>query len=199
MTNPPKLSSIAAMAQNRIIGRNNALIWHIPEDLKHFKRTTMGKPIIMGRKSYEALGKPLPGRANIVISRKKAALPDDTPTATFDDMESVESPAASDTALYIVASIEAAIDKAKEIACAQGLDEIFITGGGEIYKQTLPVTQRLYLTILRRDYEGDTSFPDFDWDDWTITEERNSPADEEKDLPALTFYTLDRKEPKTKI
>jgi dihydrofolate reductase len=189
------LSSIAAMAQNRIIGRNNALIWHIPEDLKHFKRTTMGKPIIMGRKSYEALGKPLPGRANIVISRKKAALPDDTPTATFNDMESVDSDAGPGTALYIVASIEAAIDKAKEIARAQGLDEIFITGGGEIYKQTLPVTQRLYLTLLHRDYEGDTSFPDFNWDDWTITEERNSPADEEKDRPALTFYTLERKNP----
>ncbi|MCB1561964.1 MAG: dihydrofolate reductase [Alphaproteobacteria bacterium] len=193
MTTPPKLSSIVAMAQNRIIGRNNALIWHIPEDLKHFKRTTMGKPIIMGRKSYEALGKPLPGRANIVISRKKAALPDDTPTATFDDMESVESPAASGTALYVVTSIEAAIDKAKDIASAQGLDEIFITGGGEIYKQTLPITQRLYLTLLHRDYDGDTFFPAFDWEEWTVAEERSSPADEEKDRPALTFYTLERK------
>ncbi|MEZ5919065.1 MAG: dihydrofolate reductase [Alphaproteobacteria bacterium] len=85
----------------------------------------------MGRKSYEALGKPLPGRANIVISAK-GCLPDDAPTATFDDMESVDLPAASGTALYVVTSIEAAIDKAKDIASTQGLDEIFITGGGDL-------------------------------------------------------------------
>lgn len=189
------LSSIVAMAENRVIGKDNALIWHISEDLKHFKRTTLGKPIIMGRKSYESLGKPLPGRANIVISRSFDQLPENAPTATYGTMESAPANTNETTEsappppmLYYMKSIESGIECAKDIAQKDGIDEIFITGGGEIYKQTMPLIDRLYLTIVHRDYEGDTLFPEFDWNEWNITAEVKHDGD-----PAFTIYTLDRK------
>lgn len=194
------ISSIAAMAQNRVIGKDNALIWHIPEDLKHFKRTTMGKPIIMGRKSFEALGKPLPGRANIVISRSAENVQTDKATKMFEDMESVsisegEKKSRTTQDLHYAHSIEAGIEQAQKIAQEKGLDEVFITGGGEIYKQTLPITQRLYLTVLHREYEGDAYFPEFNWDEWTIISEEKHEADAQNDRPAFTFFTLEPKEP----
>ena len=171
-----KICSIVAIARNNVIGKDNALIWHLPEDLKHFKRTTLGKPIIMGRKSYEALGKPLPGRPNIVISRQPP----------LETTASGEGP-------FFVPSIEAAIAIAQTMAADLGVDEVFITGGGEIYKQTLPITERLYLTVLERDYEGDTFFPEINWAEWNILEEIKHLADPAKDRPEFTIYTLDRK------
>jgi dihydrofolate reductase len=189
-----RLSSIVAIARNHVIGKNNTLIWHLPADLKHFKTTTMGKPIIMGRKSYDSLGKPLPGRPNIVISRSSATLINQ-PTSHFSAMESVAqgSEAKVNEGPFLYPSIEEAIGAAKSMAREMGLDEVFITGGGEIYKQTLPLTQRLYLTVLERDYEGDTHFPEFDWSEWSISEQTSHPADPEKDRPAFTIYTLDRR------
>lgn len=169
------LSSIVAIAKNNVIGKNNTLIWHIPEDLKHFKRTTLGKPIIMGRKSFESIGKPLPGRTNIIISR------------SYKPSENNE-----DTILQHAPSIESAIDLAKSIAERDGQNEVFITGGGQIYTETLPYIERLYITILDRDYEGDTFFPEINWDEWTIKEKREHPAEIEKNRPSCTFYTLER-------
>lgn len=185
-----RLSSIAAMAQNRIIGKNNALIWHIPEDLKHFKRTTLGKPIVMGRKSYDALGKPLPGRANIVISRSHKSIPNNQPTPTHAKMEGegMPVPEQDDDGPFLVSTIEEGIALGKKIAQDNGKDEIFIGGGGEIYKQTLETVDRIYLSLIHRDYEGDTWFPEFDWDDWTITDEKKIEGD-----PDFTIYTLDKK------
>lgn len=168
-----KLSAIVAMAENRIIGRDNTLIWHLPDDLKHFKKTTMGKPMIMGRKSFESLPGILPGRPHIIVTRKPA---DDTP----------------DESVYYAASVEAAITKARALAEKEGLNEIFITGGGEIYKQTLPLVDRLYLTLVHQDYEGDTSFPKINWDDWDIADTEEFEEDEAKDRPAFTIFTLDR-------
>ncbi len=160
------ISAIAAMASNRVIGGDNKMLWHIPEDFKYFKKTTLGKPVIMGRKTYESLGKPLPGRANIVISR--------TPAKT--------------EGIISVTTIDEAITEAKAIATRDKQNEIFIIGGGEIYKKSLPQTDRLYLTIIDRDYEGDTRFPDFNRDEWkTISEDRH-----EGD-PAYTFLVLERK------
>lgn len=159
----PRLSSITAIAKNNVIGRDGTLIWHIPEELKHFKTTTMGKPMIMGRKSFEAFEKPLPGRDHIVISR--------TPQ---EDQERV----------FWVSSIDEAIAKAKTL----NNEEIFITGGGEIYKQTMGLIDRLYLTIINRDYEGDTVFPEINWDDWTITSQTLHDGD-----PSFTIYVLDKK------
>ncbi len=169
------------------------MIWHIPEDLKHFKRTTMGKPIIMGRKSYESLGKPLPGRANIVISRTYENLPESEASQIHKDMENVGTKPQSKTSTHRVKSIEESIKLAKKIAQDDAKDEVFITGGGEIYKQTLPYTERLYITILDREYDADTFFPELNWDEWNIIEKEEHSAEAEKDRPAFTFYTLERK------
>jgi dihydrofolate reductase len=187
--NKIKVSSIVAMAQNRVIGKDNTLIWHIPADLKHFKKTTMGKPIIMGRKSYESIGKPLPGRANIVVSRSFKTLSVEG-TSHFSAMESVAPDLykQTDEGPFLYTTIDEAIAAAKQTAQKQNLDEIFITGGGEIYKQTLPITERLYLTLIHKDYEGDTFFPAFDWNEWNITSEEKHEGD-----PAFTFFTLERK------
>ena len=192
---PITLSSIVAIAKNRVIGKDNALIWHLPEDLKHFKRTTLGKPILMGRKSYEALGKPLPGRPNIVVSRAFENMPNDNPTPVFEDMEA-EGPDADrkvNTGPFLYASLDEGIAAAKEMGAEMGVDEVFITGGGQIYAETLPYTQRLYITVLDREYEGDVFFPDFDWNEWNIAAEEKHAADPENDRPAFTFYTLERK------
>lgn len=143
-----RISAIAAMSKNRVIGRDNALPWHIPEDFKYFKRTTFGKPVIMGRKTYESLGQPLPGRINIVISRN----PDDIKGDVF-----------------AVDTLEKAIERATAIALADSVDEIFIIGGGQIYTAALPQTDRLYLTVIDESFEGDAHFPDFDENEWTET------------------------------
>ncbi len=187
------LASIVATAKNNTIGKDNSMIWHIPDDLKHFKRTTLGKPIIMGRKSYESLGKALPGRPNIIISRRPETLNEIAPTQVFKDMETDTTTTAQATPIHHVKSIEESIELAKSIAKNTGADEIFITGGGEIYRQTLPITQRLYITILDRDYDGDTYFPEINWNEWTIEKEEKHNENKEKNRPAFTFYTLERK------
>lgn len=166
----PTLSAIVAMAENRIIGKDNTLIWHLPDDLKHFKATTMGKPIIMGRKSFESLPGMLPGRPHIVISRSQIL-------------------AHESDQFHGVQSIEDAI----ELASTLNDEEILITGGGEIYTQTLPMLDKLYLTIVHKDYEGDTHFPKLNWDEWDVTDVVEHEANEEKDNPAFTIMTLERK------
>lgn len=161
-----KLSSIAAMAQNRVIGNKDQIPWHIPEDFRFFKKTTMDHPMIMGRKTFESLPGVLKGRTHIVISRNGYDHPEAIGTKT----------------------LEEALTKGKELARQDGKGEVFIIGGGEIYRQTMPLIDRLYITLIHRDYEGDTKFPDFDWNDWnTISEEKH-----EGD-PAFTFFALERK------
>ena len=188
------LSSIVAIAKNNVIGKDNTLIWHIPKDLKHFKQTTLGKPILMGRKSYDSLGKPLPGRPNIVVSRAHKTLGNDV-TPHFDAMESVsaDAPAHIDEGPFLYASLDEGISAAKDMAEHLGVDEVFITGGGQIYKETLPYTDRLYVTILDREYDGDVFFPQINWDEWHISFEEQHEADPDKDRPSFTFYTLERK------
>jgi dihydrofolate reductase len=130
------ISIIAAVARNRVIGVNNQLPWHLPEDLQYFKKLTMGKPIIMGRRTHESIGKPLPSRQNIIVTRSNL---------TFPGCETAQ-------------SIECALD------IANGVEEIFIIGGAQIYKTALPLAHRLYLTEIDIEVEGDTYFPQFtDW------------------------------------
>ena len=189
------LSAIVAIAKNNAIGINNGMIWHLPKDLKHFKRTTLGKPILMGRKSYESLGKPLPGRPNIVVSRSYQELPSPNPTSIFKDMEA-EGPEGNkkiNEGPFLCSSLQDGIKTMKEMAAEMGADEVFITGGGQIYKETLPYTERLYLTVLERDYEGDTFFPELNWEEWNIASEETHEADPAHDRPSFTFYTLERK------
>lgn len=143
----PRIAMIVAMARNRVIGRDGALPWHLPEDLRHFKELTLGKPIIMGRLTWESIGRPLPGRANIVVSR----VPD------------FEAPGAE-----VVPSLEAALARAGEIAGPDG--EIMVIGGAQIYRAALPLAERIYLTRIEVDAEGDAMFPELDPSCWHVVE-----------------------------
>ena len=140
-----RLALIAAVARNRVIGKDNRLLWHLPEDMRHFRETTRGQTVIMGRKTWESLPekfRPLPGRLNIVLSRN----PDyPAPGAT------------------LAGSLEEAIRLAGE---ASEAGETFIIGGSELYRQALPLAERLYLTEIAADYEGDTCFPQIPQGEW---------------------------------
>ena len=140
-----KLSMIVAVAENGVIGRNNALPWYLPNALKYFKQTTMGKPVIMGRKTYESIGKPLPGRTNIVITRQADYQPE---------------------GVKVVSSVEAARELAESVCLIDGQEEAMIMGGAEIYALALPHTDRLYLTEVHADVEGDAFFPEYDKSLW---------------------------------
>jgi dihydrofolate reductase len=140
-----KVALIAAFAQNRVVGINNTLPWHLPEDLKYFKRTTSGKAIIMGRKTYESIGRPLPNRTNIVVSRN----PDFTAEG-----------------IVTVTTLEAAIKHAESVNLINGIDEVMIIGGAAIYEASLPMADRLYLTHVHAEVKGDAYFPEVDFSDW---------------------------------
>lgn len=138
------ISLIAAVARNGAIGKNNQLLWHLPEDMRHFRETTRGKPVIMGRRTWESLPdafRPLPGRHNVVVSRN----------ATF------QAPGAT-----LIGSLNEAIQLTEDTA-----DEVFIIGGAELYRQALPAVQRLYLTEIASDFDGDVFFPPIQANDWT--------------------------------
>ncbi|MCZ6830051.1 MAG: type 3 dihydrofolate reductase [Gammaproteobacteria bacterium] len=137
-----KISLIAAVAENGVVGRNNQLPWYLPEDLKYFKRTTLGKPVMMGRKTFASIGKPLPGRTNIVISRQ---------------------PDLALTGVRVVADVSSAVELAAEI---DGCEELMVIGGAEIYALCLPLAQRLYLTEVHAAVGGDVYFPDWDRTQW---------------------------------
>ena len=150
------LSVIVAAAENGVIGRNNALPWHLPEDLQHFKRLTMGKPILMGRKTFESIGRPLPGRTNIVISRQPGYQPDGVKT---------------------VDSLSAALELAESIALIDGTDELMVIGGAQIYEEALPLAGRLYLTRVHAEIEGDAVLPEIDWQGWREVARERHPAE----------------------
>ncbi len=135
------ISIIVAVAANGVIGDNNSLLWHISEDLRNFKRITSGHPVIMGRKTFESLGRPLPNRTNVVVSR----------TATAID------------GCRVAASLDEAI------AMFSADEEAFIIGGAQIYAQALDAADKIYITRVGRDYEGDTSFPEWDATRWRLT------------------------------
>lgn len=140
-----KLAIIVAVAENGVIGRNNALPWHLPEDLRYFKRVTMGKPVLMGRKTFDSIGRPLPGRTNIVITRNPAFR-----------AEGVE----------VASSLEAAIKLAERIALVDGAEEAVVIGGAEIYRAALRVADRLYITEVHASVEGDAVLPGIAWAQW---------------------------------
>ena len=162
----PIISAIVAMTENRVIGKNNQLPWHLPADLQHFKTITMGNPIVMGRKTYESIGRPLPHRINIVLTRAKAF---------------------NAPGCIVVTSIEEAMQCAKE----KNSKEIFIIGGAEIYRQLLPYIQRFYLTIVHQDFDGDVYFPALNPHEWHEVTRIKHEADE-KNVYDYSFVTLER-------
>ena len=157
------LSIIVAVAQNGAIGRNNELLWHISEDLKYFKSTTTGHPVIMGRKTYESIGRPLPGRRNIVLTRGDMEIPP------------IKNP--QTTSMEIVHSLE------EVYGIAKGNDEFFVMGGGMLYNATFPKADMLYLTkIYAVAEDADTFFPQVKGDEWEIVKEGEMMHDEENDI-----------------
>ncbi len=162
-----RLSAITAIAKNNIIGKDNTLPWHLPADMRFFKKTTMGHVVIMGRKTYESFKKALPGRTNIVITRQKG----------YELADAI-----------VVHSLQEGIDKAKAIEN----EEAFILGGAQIYEQSLPVLDRLYLTRIYEDFEGDTAFPAFNAGEWEMTSiEPHEP--DEKNKYFYAFQIWDKK------
>jgi len=165
----PRLCLIAVMARNRVIGRDGTMPWHLPADLRYFKAVTMGKPLIMGRKTFQSIGRPLPGRTNIVITRQ-----------TDFTAEGV----------LISPDWEAALSLAGDIAQRDGVDEIMIVGGGEIYALALPHADRIYLTEVQIDTTGDTVFPEIDRGTWRERSRASHPA--VGDAPGYDFVLLER-------
>ncbi len=131
----PLISLIAAMANNRVIGKENQMPWHLPADLGHFKNVTLGKPIVMGRKTYESIGRPLPGRTNIILTRDRD---------------------------YKIEGCEHAGSLEEALALLKDVEEVMIIGGGYLYSQTISQADRLYLTFIDLDVDGDTQFPEFE-------------------------------------
>lgn len=161
-----KLSLIVAVAENHVIGNNNQLIWHLPNDLKQFRRLTTGHCIIMGRKTFESIGKPLPNRTSVIISRN--------PAFKIEDCITVD-------------SLENAISEAKKIEN----EEAFIIGGAEIYRLSLPLVDKIYLTEVHHSFEGDTTFPEIDKSIWQETHREDFETDEKHQYP-YSFVELSK-------
>jgi len=159
-----QISIVVAISENNAIGKDNQLLWHLPADLKHFKNITTGHTIIMGRKTYDSIGKPLPNRRNIIITRQKGL-----------NIEGVE--------------VANSLDEA--LALCESESEVFIIGGAEIYKQAVAVSHRIYLTRVHQEFEADAFFPDLDNETWTEVEKVDHLPDE-KNKFAYTFSTLER-------
>jgi dihydrofolate reductase len=158
------VSLVVAMARNRVIGRDNALPWRLPEDLRHFKAVTMGKPVLMGRKTFESIGKPLPGRTNLVLTRDG------------------DWAAAGTVVVHSIDEALARSGSANELACI---------GGAEIFQLLLPMATRIYLTRIDADIPGDTLFPKLDDSQWVELDSRRLAADE-RNAYDMTFVTLER-------
>lgn len=159
-----QISIVVALTDDLLIGANNRLIWHMPEDIKYFRKLTLGKPVVMGRKTYESIGKPLPQRRNIVISRQK-------------DLQ--------------IPGCEVYDSLDKALAALSNYPEVMIIGGAEIYKDALPITDILYLTYIHHDFKGDTYFPPWNPDEWEEIEHQDCEPDEVNKYP-YSFVTLRR-------
>ncbi|MDM5284956.1 dihydrofolate reductase [Peribacillus frigoritolerans] len=160
------ISLIVAMDQNRVIGKNNKLPWHLPADLQYFKKVTMGHPIVMGRKTFESIGRVLPGRENVIVTRNQ------------------EFKAEGCVVLHDIAQIKMFADNHEE--------EVFVIGGAEIFKEILPFTDRLYITEIHEIFEGDTFFPEIDENEWDEISSNPGSIDE-KNRFAHDFIILQKK------
>lgn len=160
------ISLLVAADENNVIGKNNQLPWHLPNDLKYFKNLTWGMPILMGRKTFESIGKPLPGRKTIVITRNEIWKKEGT---------------------IVVNTIEKAISQAR----AMDINEIFIVGGAEIFKSAIPHAKRIYLTRIHHQFDGDIYFPEMNLSEWKLIKQRFCHADA-KNPYSCTFQVWER-------
>jgi dihydrofolate reductase len=158
------VSIVVAISENHAIGKDNKLLWHLPNDLKHFKEITSGHTVIMGRKTYDSVGKPLPNRRNIIITRQNITIP----------------------GCEVVNSMDAALALCKEEA------EVFIVGGAEIYRQSMHLTNRIYLTIVHKEFDGDSYFPEINTSEWKETAHEDHEPDAKNSLP-YSFITFEKK------
>ncbi|HEX2140459.1 MAG TPA: dihydrofolate reductase [Woeseiaceae bacterium] len=159
-----KLTMVVAASANNVIGRQGTLPWHLPEDLRRFRQLTWGKPLLMGRRTFEAIGRPLPGRRNIVISRQPGL-----------EIEGCE----------VVATVDEALDLVAD------LPEVMVIGGGEIYRALLPRTDCIEMTRVHMELEGDTFFPELDPGEWRVVASEEQPPGEGRPV-GFTFETLER-------
>jgi dihydrofolate reductase len=159
-----KIAIVVAMAENRVIGRDNRLPWYLPADLRHFKQLTVGKPVLMGRKTHESIGRALPQRINIVITRDR----------------SYRAPGC-----VVVYSIESALK------AAEGHEEAMVIGGTDLYRQLLPTADRIYLTLVHAGFEGDARFPEINQGEWREVERIDCAPDEKNPWP-YSFIRLER-------
>ena len=160
------IAIVVAAAKNNVIGKDNGLIWHLPADLRHFKQMTLGHPMLMGRKTFESIGKPLPGRTSIIITTQKDYAAE---------------------GCIVTHSLQAAIEQATQLD-----EEICIIGGAEIYRQALPLTDKIYLTRIHHSFEGDVFFPELKQEEWeTVEQEHHEP--DEKNKYSYSFFKLRRK------
>ncbi|MEI2383783.1 dihydrofolate reductase [Breoghania sp. JC706] len=165
-----KICLIAAVAENGVIGRDNDMPWKLSSDLKRFKALTLGKPVVMGRKTFESIGRPLPGRPNIVVTRN---------------------PDFSAEGIEVVSSLDAALDLAKRLAAEEEVDEAMVIGGGALYADAIAHADRLYITRVHAAPEGDTRFPEIDPAIW-MESARETCVRGERDSADMTFLTYCR-------
>lgn len=161
-----RISLIVAMAENRVIGRDGGMPWHLPGDLKYFKKTTLGKPVIMGRKTFQSIGRALPGRVNIIITRDNNFSAD---------------------GVQVVGSVGDAMELARSLGC----DEAMVIGGGQIYAEALALADRVYLTEIHASIDGDTVFPELPLNDWAEKSREKGESDN-ADQPDISFVIFDR-------
>lgn len=170
------VAMIAAVASNGVIGAGNAMPWRLPTDFAHFKRTTLGKPVIMGRRTFESLDKPLAGRTNIVVSRQPGYRPEGAVAAS---------------------SLSMALERAQAIAAGDGAPEVMVGGGGEIYHEAMPLADRLYITHVALAPAGDTVFPPIDPAEWVVVEEP-AIARSERDSADFRVKVYARRQPRAR-
>lgn len=166
----PDIAMMMAMDKNKLIGQDGGLPWKIPGELAYFKRVTMGKPVVMGRKTFDSIGKPLPGRTNIVVTRNSEW---------------------SSEGVVVVNSLDDAIAASQDALNDQPADEIMIIGGASLCRDAMGITQRLYLTVVDKAYEGDTWLDSFNWNDWTVVSEDKQSLEDTDGLP-VTYWVLEK-------
>ncbi len=168
----PPLVIVAALADNRVIGDGNRLIWRLKSDLKRFREITMGRPLVMGRKTFDSIGKPLPGRHTVVLTRDRGWTHD---------------------GVTVTHALEDALEAGRRLAARHGSDSVVIGGGADLYEQTLPLADMLRLTLVHAEPDGDALFPAFDRLDWRETFSARHPQGPDDEFP-FTFVDLKRRE-----